>query len=103
MKQSEKLFEAYDKSIGRRRFMNHAAFERYVRKRHGSMKTDAIFQASNSRREGDLVNIYPLLYENLNLSIDFLNFGDNLHRNYLKWFVDLELPPPSKLLDIACG
>lgn len=103
MSHPEKVIDAYDKRLGRRKFTNHDAFERYVRKRHGSTKTDAIFEAINSRGEGDLVNIYPLLYENLSLSIDFLNFGDTLHRNYLRWFLDLEIPPPAKVLDIACG
>ena len=103
MDHSEKLIEAYDKKIGCRRFTNREAFLRYVRRQHGSSKTDAFLDASTSRKEGDLVNIYPLLYQSLAFSIDFLNLGDTLHRNYLRWFLDLEIPPPSKVLDIACG
>lgn len=92
MDHAEKLIEAYDKKIGCRRFTNQEAFLRYVRKQHGSIKTDAVLDASASRKEGDLVNIYPLLYQSLAFSIDFLNFGDILHRNYLRWFLDLEIP-----------
>jgi SAM-dependent methyltransferase len=103
MNNSEKLISAYDKSIGRRSFRNAAAFERFVRQRHGRTKTDEIYEAINNRGGGNLVDIYPLLYESLSLSMDFLNFGDDLLRNYLLWFLDLELPPPPNVLDIACG
>src|SRR5690242_7370098 len=103
MDHSEKLIDAYDKKVGCRRFTNREAFLRYVRKQHGSSKTDAFLDASTSRKEGDLVNIYPLLYQSLAFSIDFLNLGDTLYRNYLRWFLDLEISPPSKVLDIACG
>lgn len=103
MDRLEKLIDAYDKKVGRRGFTNEEAFLRFVRKQHGSIKVDAILEASANRKEGNLIDIYTLLYESLTLSIDFLNFGDSLHRNYLRWFLELEIPPPWKVLDIACG
>lgn len=103
MPRIDRFIESYEKQAGFRYFTDSRNFSKYVYKRHGKPKIDALFDVITRRADDESIDIYPLLYENVDVSIDFLIFDADLHRNYMQWVLDREFNPLSKILDIACG
>lgn len=103
MSQDVKPIDLYEKQVGIRRFSAFKFFEKYARRRYGKQKVGDVLDAIARRGRGEAVNVYPLLYESLDLSLDLLIFQAELHRSYLRWFIKRDIQAPSRLLDLGCG
>jgi SAM-dependent methyltransferase len=79
-------------------------FWKHVARRYGKAKIDALAEAIDLRADNEMVDVYPMLYESLDLSVDFLaGYHWSIQKHYLGWFLALDINPPLTILDIACG
>ena len=103
MPKADNAIEGYEKQVGVRHFSSFKYFEKYLQKKYGKQKVAEISEVINLKAEDEYVDVYESLYESLDISIDFLSFNGDLHKQYLCWFSEQEFQQPTKILDIACG
>lgn len=103
MPKTDNAVEGYEKQVGMRHYSSFKYFEKYIQKKYGKQKVADIFEVINLKAEDEYVDVYESLYESLDISIDFLSFNGDLHKQYLRWFSAQEFQQPAKILDIACG
>jgi tRNA G46 methylase TrmB len=103
---ANRVVSNYLKDVGVRRYPSFDTFTKYLQRKYGKNRIDELLEMIDRRGQGEDVDIYPLLYSSLELSIDFLGFETDLHSNYLQWLLsecsDVALNP-SRVLDIGCG
>jgi tRNA G46 methylase TrmB len=96
----------YLKRVGVRRYPSPQSFRKYLERQHGTELISELLDVVSRRGEGEEVDVYPLLYSSLELSIDFLGFEGDLHANFLQWllrqYADLPVPP-TRILDLGSG
>jgi SAM-dependent methyltransferase len=100
---STKFVETFEKWVGVKHYSSFKYLDKYLRRKYGKQKTDQLLEVIDQRARGLLVDIYPLLYEDLDLSIDLLSLNGDMHRNYLAWFSEQDFGSPLNILDVACG
>ncbi len=106
MAKTDRIVANYLKQVGVRRYPSFETFTKYLQRRYGKNDAENLLDAVDRRGQGEDVDIYPLLYASLDLSVDFLGFESDLHSNYLQWFLDEyseSFNKPSRVLDIGCG
>jgi 2-polyprenyl-3-methyl-5-hydroxy-6-metoxy-1,4-benzoquinol methylase len=103
MLSSDKSIVAFEKTVGVKHYSEFKYFQKHIFKKYGKRKAEEIFEVINARALGDLVNIYPLLHESLDLSIDFLSLQAGLHKGYLRWFLQKDFRQRDVIVDVACG
>jgi len=100
------IISNYLKRVGVRRYPSPQSCRKYLERQHGREVVNELLDVVSRRGEGEDVDVYPILYSSLDLSIDFLGFEGDLHGNFLRWLLRqcADNPvPPSTILDIGCG
>lgn len=103
MVKRDKFVESFERQVGVKYYSAFKYLDKHLRRKYGEKKTEELAEVIDQRAQGNPVDIYPLLYENLDLSIDLLSLNGDLHRKYLLWFSEQEFQPLSNILDVACG
>lgn len=100
----DKAVDRYAKQVGLREFRSREDFAKHLERRYGTLTADSVKDFVARRAEGELVDIYPLIHQSLDLSIDCLGaFQSTLHKNYLRWLSERAMQNPARILDLGCG
>jgi hypothetical protein len=83
---TDNFLEAFEKQVGVKHYSSFKYLEKYLQRKYGRQKTDELLEVIDQRARGTLADIYPLLYENLDLSIDLLSLNGDMHRKYMARF-----------------
>jgi SAM-dependent methyltransferase len=78
-------------------------FWQLIEQKYGNEKTEELSDIISRRGNDQIVDIYPLLYSSLDISIDFLSPHAGLYVDYLDWFLEQDFTPTVRMLDAACG
>lgn len=98
----KETISSYVKRVGLRRYSSWEHFAKHLRRKYGADKADELLDAVGTRAEGETVDIYPLIYDSLDLSLDFLSTRIDFNEQYLRWFIKHEIEP-RRVLDLGCG
>src|SRR3712207_8069682 len=85
MAKIDRSVETYEKQVGVKHHSSPQNFYKYIQRRHGKERVDELLSAIDQRAQGIKIDIYPLLFGGLDLSVDFLSLDGDLHRNFLNW------------------
>lgn len=103
MSNLDKSIVAFEKTVGVKHYSEFKYFQKHIFKKYGRRKAEEIFEVIDARARGELTDIYPLLHESLDLSLDFLSLQAGLHKSYLTWFLQQDFRQRTLIVDVACG
>lgn len=104
MSKFEKSIQNYTRQVKLRKYNNLSELWRNLNKKYGTSIVSSLEECISLREAGKPTNIYPILYQNLDLSLDVLSYFEfEFHESYLKWFLEKDIKSVPKILDLGCG